>query len=232
MWFLYFLALIVIGVFLNVLRGYDLFTISLIYVLLSVVWLLTNIYVVIYIFVFFVLAEGITFIFNKKHGKRNYNNLLGNTLACILFLVIGFVLSEKLNILNFAMFSLASIVSINVALSDTFSSEIGNLSRKRPRLITTFEKVDKGVGGGITFLGVFAAAFASFLSCVYFYFIGYEYTTVLLAIIFFSGIFGSLLDSFIGATLERKGIFNNNHTNFLATFLSGALSILVYILIV
>jgi uncharacterized protein (TIGR00297 family) len=229
MLFLYFLIFILIGLFLNVLRGYDLFTISLLYVLLSVVLYFINIYAVVYVVLFFAIAEGITLVFNKKHEKRNYLNIIGNCLSCILFLLIGFVF-VKIGFFDFSIFILAGITSITAAFADTLSSEIGKLSRTNPILITNFKRVERGTEGGITVLGITAAILASFISFVYFYTIGYNYTFAL--VIFIGGIFGSLIDSVIGATIERAGIFNNNHTNFLATFLTGCFAILLYILII
>lgn len=228
MLFLYFLIFILIGLFLNILRGYDLFTISLLYVLLSVILYFIDIYAVIYVVLFFAVAEGITLVFNKKHEKRNYLNIIGNSLSAVIFLIVGFIFL-KLDLFNFSMFILASIVSITAAFADTLSSEIGKLSKSKPILITNFKTVERGTEGGITVLGIVAAIFASFIAFIYFYFIGYSYPFVL--IIFVCGIFGSIIDSYIGATLERNGPFNNNHTNFLATFLTGCLSILIYILI-
>jgi uncharacterized protein (TIGR00297 family) len=229
MLFLYFLVFILIGIFLNLLRGYDLFTISLIYVVFSIFLYFVNIYAVIYVIIFFAMAEGITLLFNKRHEKRNYYNIVGNCSAAVIFLILGFVI-DKLQILDFSLFVLASIVSINAAFADTFSSEIGRLSKIKPRLITTFKRVERGTEGAITFLGIVAATFASFVSVAYFYFLGYTHT--FLIVLFIGGILGSVIDSFIGAAIERKGIFNNNQTNFLATFLAGWLAILIYVLIV
>lgn len=228
MLFLYFLAFILIGIFLNLLRGYDLFTISLVYVVFSFMLYFINIYAVLYVVIFFAMAEGITLLFNKKHEKRNYYNIIGNCSAAILFLLFG-VVFDKLGLLEFSLFALASIVSINAAFSDTFSSEIGKLSKIKPRLISNFKTVEKGTEGAITLLGISAAFLASLISVVYFYFIGY--TPVFLIVLFIGGILGSIVDSYIGALIERKGIFNNNQTNFLATFIAGALSILIYVLI-
>lgn len=228
MLFFYFLIFILIGLFLNIIRGYDLFTISLIYLLLSVVLYFINIYAVIYIFLFFASAEGITLLFNKKHEKRNYLNIIGNCSASVIFLLIG-ILFDKLTILEYHIFVLASIVSINAAFADTFSSEIGKLSKKTPVLITTFKKVEKGTQGGITFLGIFAAIIISFISALFFHIAGYSKT--FLIVLFIGGIIGSIVDSYIGAVIERRGIFNNNQTNFLATFIAGCISILIFVLI-
>jgi len=177
---------------------------------------------------FFALAEGITLFFNKKHKKRNYSNIIGNCSAAVIFLIIGLVF-HKLELLDYNLFILASIVSINAAFSDTFSSEIGKLSRFKPRLITTFKKVEKNTDGGITLLGITGALLASFISSVFFYLVGYQTTFII--VLFIGGVLGSIVDSYIGAIIERRGIFNNNQTNFLATFIAGALSMLIYVLI-
>jgi uncharacterized protein (TIGR00297 family) len=175
------------------------------------------------------MAEGITLLFNKKHKQRNYANIIGNCSAAVIFLIIGLVFTY-LNLLDYHLFILASIVSINAAFSDTFSSEIGKLSKIKPRLITNFKKVKKNTDGAITFLGIAGALLASFISSMFFYFIGYEITFII--VLFIGGILGSIIDSYVGAIIERKGIFNNNQTNFLATFIAGCLSILIYVLIV
>lgn len=226
---LYFFFFLLIGLFLHILRGYDLFTISLVYVLLSTVIYFIDVYAVIYLLIFFAMAEGITLLFNKKHEKRNYLNVLGNCLPCVIFLIVGYFLNN-LGILDFSFFILASLVSINAAFSDTFSSEIGKLSRIKPVLITNFKKVEKGTEGAVTFLGTVGGVLASFISAMFFYFVGYQITFVM--VLFLGGILGSIIDSYIGATIETKGIFNNNQTNFLATFIAGAISIVIYLLII
>jgi len=187
-----------------------------------------DLYAVIFVILFFAIAEGITLFLNKKHGKRNYKNVLGNCLASIVFFIIGIVFNY-LNLISSAAFAVAALAAISAAFSDTLSSEIGRLSKKNPVLITTLKPVKTGVDGGITFLGISAALLGTIIIGVFFYFVNYEHKLVF--IIAICGIIGSLVDSVIGATIERKGYFNNNLTNFTSTFLTGVIAILMFLFI-
>jgi len=228
MFFLYFLIFILIGLFLNITRGYDLFTVAIIYMVFSFFLYFIDLYAVIFVILFFAIAEGITLFLNKKHGKRNYKNVLGNCLASIVFFIIGIVFNY-LNLISSAAFAVAALAAISAAFSDTLSSEIGRLSKKNPVLITTLKPVKTGVDGGITFLGISAALLGTIIIGVFFYFVNYEHKLVF--IIAICGIIGSLVDSVIGATIERKGYFNNNLTNFTSTFLTGVIAILMFLFI-
>ncbi len=225
---LYFAIFILIGVFLNLLRGYDLFTISVVYVIASFFLYFIDIYAVGYVILFFAIAEGITSLLNKKHGKRNYTNILGNCFASVILFLVGLGFTT-IGMFNSTVFAIAALASISAAFSDTLSSEIGRLSKYRPVLITNFKKVKKGTDGAISVLGISAAIIGSGITFLFFWIIKYELRIAL--IIAVCGVIGSLLDSLIGATLENGINFKNNHTNFLATLLTGVIAILLFIFI-
>lgn len=95
--------------------------------------------------------------------------------------------------------------------ADTFSSEIGILNEDWPILITTFRKVPPGTNGGVSILGLIAALMGGTI-------IGLtsalviptaDRTTkfVLLFVGTGSGLFGSLADSVLGATMQ-KTVYN------------------------
>lgn len=99
---------------------------------------------------------------------------------------------------------------------DTWASELGILSRSDPVLITSFRKVPRGTNGGISSWGLFVS-FAGGVFIGIFYFIAtwifvdsetFENSPTQLPIVLLGGIaglFGSLVDSFLGATCQFSG---------------------------
>ena len=219
MFWLYFFLFCILGIILSITRKYDLITVSITFIICAIFLNFGNIESFIYILIFFCVAEGVTLILNKKHKKRSYKNLLGNCLAGCIFMLFGQVIP--------------AIVSICAAFSDTLSSEIGRLSITKPRLITTFKEVKTGTDGGITILGLTAAAIIGATTIVYFMVVpkifnsSFIYTTQIVLMIGIIGFLGTIIDSFIGATLERKGYSNNYQTNFLASFISGTIAFIL-----
>lgn len=115
------------------------------------------------------------------------------------------------------------IANYAAVAADTFSSELGILSRSEPRLITspTLRKVPRGTNGGVTLVGLAAGLFGSMVivtTAVLFLPVcspatasmpggGPAWTTqqhrVFMSFMVVWGALGSVLDSFLGATLQR-----------------------------
>lgn len=158
---------------------------------------------------FFVVAECCTRYARKKlgerHEKRTTGNIFGNSGAAI----IGLILGQQI----------AFFGAIATALADTISSEIGLLSKTKPRLITNLKPVEPGTDGGITTLGLVAGLIGAFIiGILYFYLTG---NLNLLFVVGVAGFLGSIIDSFLGAFLEREGTLSNMDVNFIAS-LCGA----------
>jgi len=165
---------------------------------------------------FYIVAETATNFSRKdtnKHEQRTSANILGNSGAAVIALLFGQVTPF--------------FGAISAALSDTVSSEIGMLSKKKPVLITNFKKVETGTDGAITLLGTLAGLGAAIIIGGYYFFF-VQSSLEIAGILIAAGFTGSIVDSLLGATLERKGLLSNAAVNFLASS-SGA--ILVFLLI-
>jgi uncharacterized protein (TIGR00297 family) len=152
---------------------------------------------------------------------RSLRNVLANGLVPILFAIL------TIFGLNWAL--VGYISSIAAATSDTFSSELGILSNEKPRLITTFEVVEKGTDGAVTIFGTLAGILGAFLIGLFGYLLFGDVEMVLCGTV--GGIAGNLADSFVGALFERKGILNNEHVNLIATTVGGVVGVLIYYIV-
>ena len=97
---------------------------------------------------------------------------------------------------------------------DTFASELGVLSKSKPRLITTFcrKEVEPGTNGGVSLLGVFASILGGLVAAsgwaIGAYITSGAFTIEMLyALVIgaFGGFFGSFVDSILGATVQYSG---------------------------
>nr|CCA24489.1 conserved hypothetical protein [Albugo laibachii Nc14] len=97
--------------------------------------------------------------------------------------------------------------------ADTWASELGVLSTSDPILVTTLKRVPAGTNGGITFLGIFASiAGGGFIGMIHYFFTYFTCPYPQAALIPFSmlmGLFGSLIDSLLGATIQTT-YYNQN----------------------
>ncbi|MEF8772458.1 DUF92 domain-containing protein [Halodesulfurarchaeum sp.] len=162
-----------------------------------------------------------------NEGARGTGNVLGNSLAALVALLL-FAAHARLPVPEI-VFVYAFAGSVGTALADTLSSEIGGLYDD-PRLLTSFEPVEPGTDGAITWQGELAgiagAAIIALLTVVVL-----PLSWVSVAIVILAGLIGMTVDSVAGATIEGQYI-GNQAVNFLATSAGGlagaALSLFVF----
>lgn len=87
--------------------------------------------------------------------------------------------------------------------ADTWATELGTLSKRPPRLITTFRPVERGISGGISVLGTAVSLVGGVVIGLTAGVLDGE-TAVWLGLLMgaIGGLSGSLFDSFLGATVQ------------------------------
>lgn len=205
------------------------------------------------IIVFFVTSSALTKWLKGKsnvkpgESRDSFQVLANGGLALILSCI------HYLKITNLDLYPIYLGV-LAVVNSDTWSTEIGSLSRTDPRSIILFKKVPKGTSGAVSMIGTIGGILGSLAIAIIAFGFGYSWGTVLMVILV--GSVGNLVDSILGATIEVRylcqdcgGIFdvdfhcntkaifnggirwfNNNWVNFSASLAGGILA-LVFLLL-
>lgn len=150
--------------------------------------------------IMFLTLGSLLSIFSGKRERRDYKQVIANGLMALLCALVEF--------------KGGYLVAITVSFSDTVATEMGLKFAKRTYLITNFKEVPKGTSGGISFVGTLSGIITILIMSLFGYINGLEIVSVFLA-----SLVGFFADSFIGATLEGRGFFGNNMTNFLSTLI-------------
>ncbi len=162
-----------------------------------------------------------------NEGARGTGNVLGNSLAALVALLL-FAAHTRLPVPSIVLVYVFA-GSVATALADTLSSEIGGLYDE-PRLLTTFELVEPGTNGAVTWQGELAGVAGATV-------IGLLSVAVLplsgvgIAVVVGAGLVGMTIDSLAGATIEGRYV-GNQAVNFLATSAGGAAGALLSLLVV
>jgi uncharacterized protein (TIGR00297 family) len=118
---------------------------------------------------------------------------------------------------------IAAVAALAEAATDTIASEIGQSLGSNPRMITTWQNVPAGTDGGITLVGS-AAGLAANAAITALAVEGRLVPATDLWIPLAAGYTGMLIDSLLGATMQRRGWINNQIVNLLSTLAAGVLA--------
>jgi uncharacterized protein (TIGR00297 family) len=164
------------------------------------------------------------------HIRRDGYQVWSNGFWVAIFSILWFLTSMD-------AFFIAAFAVIASATADTWATEIGCRNPGKTRLITTLKTVAPGTDGGVSLKGTTAAIFGSLIISVFILsFPEYPYTIP--AVLFLSGMIGSLADSYIGANLQTADIsqvkpgdylntahsFKNNLVNWISTGIGGLIA--------
>jgi uncharacterized protein (TIGR00297 family) len=162
-------------------------------------------------------ARGVA---EHRRGRRSWREALANLLVGAFFSIL--VVTTPLQ----AAFLVAMVAAFAEAAGDTLSSEIGKWLSDRAYLITNLKPVPAGEDGGISFLGTTAGVAASALVAGLAFALGLC-TVRGAAVAFGAAVAGNLLDSLLGATIERRGLVTNGIVNFAGTGFAGAIALVL-----
>jgi uncharacterized protein (TIGR00297 family) len=113
------------------------------------------------------------------------------------------------------------------ATADTVSSEIGQAFGGRPVMLLTLKQVDPGTDGAVTLLGSLAGIMGGvFVAAVGMWALRISVSQAAIALL--AGICGLFFDSFLGATVERRGWIGNDLVNFSSTIFAALLGAGIY----
>jgi uncharacterized protein (TIGR00297 family) len=162
------------------------------------------------------LAAGIA---EARGGRRGAGNAIANTgLAAFAALV-------ALGMPDPSLAQLAMVAALATAASDTVASEVGKAWGRATWLVVGFRRVPPGTSGAVSLEGT-AAGFAAavLLAWIADGLISYEWIFGVAV----AATMASLIESVLGATLEKSGVLNNDALNFINAAFGAGLA-LVYV---
>jgi uncharacterized protein (TIGR00297 family) len=152
-----------------------------------------------------------------EHRKgRNAWQILAN-------LTVAALGSAVLSATGNRLWLVAALAALTEAATDTVASEIGQYRGSDARLITTWERVPAGTDGGITILGSIAGLAAGLGIAAVATMAGMALPAQLWIPVA-AGFAGMLIDSLLGATLQRRGWMSNQAVNLFSTLAAAGLA--------
>lgn len=130
-----------------------------------------------------------------KTGRRDTRQVFCNVGTGAIMLLIGLFTDRD-------VYKVAYAAAMAASLSDSMASGIGMLSKEKPVDICTLRKTERGMSGGVTVPGLFAALFgASVIGAIFALFEGgFRWFLLITA----CGFAGSLFDSVLGSAVQAK----------------------------
>jgi uncharacterized protein (TIGR00297 family) len=153
---------------------------------------------------FFISSSILSQLRHKKYAERNILQILANGGLGALFAITYFFY-------HFPPAIILYLGAIGAATADTWATEIGYYSKNKPKLIFSKNIVEKGVSGGVTFLGFCASISGAFIIGI----LGEKILGIndLLLPIVIGGLTGSGIDSILGRFIQAQFKCNSCNSN-------------------
>ncbi|MGM9926256.1 MAG: DUF92 domain-containing protein [Bacillus sp. (in: firmicutes)] len=186
----------------------------------------------------------------QKGDRRDWVQVAANGSAASIAALLFYITGQDIWMVAF----LAAIAAAN---ADTWASEIGVLSKRRPFYILTGKKVEKGTSGAVSLLGTFASFAGSFFVALVAMLVLHFNSIFVFWLIVFAGFVGSVVDTLLGATIQArytcdacglatektvhcgrparlvkgKAWLNNDAVNIASIFIAAIMAVIVFIII-
>lgn len=156
----------------------------------------------------------------ERREGRSAGQVLANTaVAAVLAAGSPFAASPEL-------WLAASAGALAEAAADTVSSELGQAAGGRTLLVTNLRAVAPGTNGGVSLTGTLAGLLAAATVVAACAALGMV-TGSQAAAAAVAAVLGMLVDSFLGATLEPRGVLTNNGVNLAGTLVAAGTTLLL-----
>jgi uncharacterized protein (TIGR00297 family) len=160
------------------------------------------------VIVFFVSSSLLSMAFRGRRGSAATHHAKGSRRDAVQVIAnggVGGVLVLILAVFDVPHVYAAYVASFAAAAADTWATEIGTVFRGMPRLIIGLRKVERGRSGAVSLRGTIAAALGSLtVSASSLPWIAPEDRWPILAIAGIGGLFGSCVDSVLGASIQGQ----------------------------
>ena len=153
----------------------------------------------------------------EAEGGRSASQVMANLGVAALALAIS----------NVGAAYLLALAALAEVAADTTSSEIGTAFSTRTILITSWKSVSPGTDGGISLSGTLAGILAALITAACAVALGLTSVSAA-ALVACAGVAGMLVDSLLGASVERRGYLNNDLVNLLSTAAAAFIGWLVH----
>lgn len=153
-----------------------------------------------------------------RGGRRGAGNAIANTGIAAVAAAMG--------VLTYAddPSRIAFVAALVAGASDTVASEIGKAWGRRTFLVTTATRVPAGTSGAMSLEGTLAGVAAATLLAGIAAALGLL-SIPLVGIVVMAATAGALAESVLGATLEHRGVVNNDVLNFINTGVAALVAI-------
>jgi uncharacterized protein (TIGR00297 family) len=146
----------------------------------------------------------------ERGGRRGARNAFANCGVAAIAAIAAVVTPYRFKAL------VALVAALTAGGSDTVASEIGKAWGRSTFLVTTMRRVKPGTPGAMSVEGTAAGLLAAFGLAAFAAWLG-PLTGDLIVPVVAAATVGALVESVLGATLEERGILNNDALNFINT---------------